>query len=152
GLYVMIRFDTFATAIVDQFQSAYNSPAANMLGGVLVLCCLLLMGLEALIRGNERYARVGGGAARPADRCRLGRMTLPAIALPIVTAALTLGVPLVTLTRWLWLGGVDIWQTDMIGWTLFQTLALALAGGVLAMIAAAPMAWLSVRAPGRLQR
>lgn len=42
GLYVMIRFDTFSTAIVDQFQSAYNSPAANMLGGVLVFavsCC-----------------------------------------------------------------------------------------------------------------
>ncbi|MDB5895183.1 MAG: iron transporter permease, partial [Rhodoferax sp.] len=30
GLYVMIRFDTFTTAIVDQFQSSYNGPAANM--------------------------------------------------------------------------------------------------------------------------
>jgi iron(III) transport system permease protein len=39
GLYVMIRFDTFTTAIVDQFQSAFNGPAANMLGGVLVVCC-----------------------------------------------------------------------------------------------------------------
>ena len=37
----MIRFDTFTTAIVDQFQSAYNGPAANMLAGVLVACCLL---------------------------------------------------------------------------------------------------------------
>src|SRR5947209_2327174 len=39
GLYVMIRFDTFTTAIVDQFQSSYNGPAANMLAGVLVVCC-----------------------------------------------------------------------------------------------------------------
>ena len=31
--------DTLATAIVDQFQSSYNSPAANMIGGVLVTCC-----------------------------------------------------------------------------------------------------------------
>jgi len=152
GLFVMIRFDTFATAIVDQFQSAYNSPAANMLGGVLVICCLFLMGLEALIRGNERYARVGAGAARPVDRRRLGRKTLPAIALPLVVALMTLGVPFVTLARWLWLGGMDIWRMDTVGWALIQTLVLAVIGGVLAAFAAAPMAWLSVRAPGRLQR
>ena len=38
GLFVMIRFDTFTTAIVDQFQSSYSGPAANMLAGVLVVC------------------------------------------------------------------------------------------------------------------
>ncbi|HVJ35671.1 MAG TPA: ABC transporter permease subunit, partial [Terriglobia bacterium] len=43
GLYAMIRFDTFTTAIFDQFQSTFNGPAANMLAGVLVLCCLLLL-------------------------------------------------------------------------------------------------------------
>jgi iron(III) transport system permease protein len=151
GLFVMIRFDTFATAIVDQFQSAYNSPAANMLGGVLVLSCLLLLGLEALIRGNERYARVGSGAARPADRRRLGWMTWPAIALPVLTAVLTIGVPFVTLARWLVIGGLGIWRPE-VGWTFVQTIVLAIIGGVLATVAAAPMAWLSVRAPGRLQR
>lgn len=152
GLFVMIRFDTFATAIVDQFQSAYNSPAANMLGGVLVICCLFLLGLEVLVRGNERYARVGSGAARPAEPRSLGWMTLPALLLPIATAALTLGVPFVTLTRWLVLGGVGIWRMDTVGNAFLQTIVLAVAGGVLATIAAAPMAWLSVRAPGRFQR
>lgn len=151
GLFAMIRFDTLATAIVDQFQSSYNSPAANMIGGVLVGCCLLLLGLELLLRGNERYARVGSGTARPADRRRLGRWTLPALLLPAALAALTLGVPLVTLSRWLWLGGLAIWDGDVLR-AVGQTLALALAGGVLATVAAVPMAWLSVRAPGKLQR
>ncbi|MBO9166984.1 iron ABC transporter permease [Rhizobium sp. L245/93] len=152
GLFIMIRFDTFATAIVDQFQSAYNSPAANMLGGVLVLCCLLMLGLDALIRGNERYARVGSGAARPTDCRRLGRLALPCILLPVITAALALGVPFVTLARWLVIGGADIWRMDMLGSAFAQTMVLAIAGGILATVAAAPMAWLSVRAPGRLQR
>jgi len=152
GLFVMIRFDTFATAIVDQFQSAYNSPAANMLGGVLVACCLLLLGLEILLRGNERYARVGSGSARPADRRRLGGFIVPAIILQVGLAALTLGVPLVTLVRWLYLGGLEVWRVDTVGNAFVQTIILAIAGGVLATIAAAPMAWLSVRAPGRLQR
>ncbi|WP_310296410.1 iron ABC transporter permease [Rhizobium sp. BE258] len=152
GLYVMIRFDTFATAIVDQFQSAYNSPAANMLGGVLVGCCLFLLGLEILVRGNERYARVGSGSARPADRRRLGWFVVPAILLPVVVAVLTLGVPLVTLGRWLYLGGAEIWRIDTVGNAFLQTIVLAVAGGILTTIAAVPMAWLSVRAPGRFQR
>ncbi|MBO9126077.1 MULTISPECIES: ABC transporter permease [unclassified Rhizobium] len=151
GLFVMIRFDTFATAIVDQFQSAYNSPAANMLGGVLVACCLLLLAIEVLVRGNERYARVGSGSARPADRRRLGWFAVPAVLLPVIVAALTLGVPFVTLVRWLYLGGAGIWRVD-VGNAFVQSIVLALAGGILATIAAAPMAWLSVRAPGRVQR
>ncbi|OWV71428.1 iron ABC transporter permease [Rhizobium sp. R634] len=151
GLFVMIRFDTFATAIVDQFQSSYNSPASNMLGGVLVACCLFLLGLEVLLRGNERYARVGSGAPRPADRRRLGWFAAPALLLPAVLAVLTLGVPLVTLGRWLYLGGLEIWRIE-VGSAFLQTIVLAVAGGVLATIAAAPMAWLSVRAPGRFQR
>lgn len=151
GLFAMIRFDTLATAIVDQFQSSYNSPAANMIGGVLVACCLFLLALEVLLRGNERYARIGAGAARPADRRRLGRLALPALLLPAGLALLTLGVPLITLGRWLWLGGAGIWDAAVTG-AVGQTLMLALAGGILATIAAVPMAWLSVRAPGRLQR
>jgi iron(III) transport system permease protein len=64
GLYAMLRFDTFTTAIFDQFQSSFNGPAANMLAGVLALCCLALLWLEAGTRGNARYARLG--PVRPA--------------------------------------------------------------------------------------
>lgn len=35
GLYVMVRFDTFTTAIYDQFQSTFSGPAASMLAGFL---------------------------------------------------------------------------------------------------------------------
>jgi iron(III) transport system permease protein len=152
GLFVMIRFDTFTTAIVDQFQSAYNGPAANMLAGVLALCCLALLRLEAVARGHERYARVGAGAARLPERLRLGRATLPCLLVPLLTAALALGVPLLTLARWLVVGAGDVWRLGAIGMALGQTLALALAGAVLTTCMALPMAWLSIRAPGRLQR
>lgn len=93
GLYVFVRFDTFTTAIVDQFQSTFNGPAANMLAGVLVACCLVLLTLEVLVRGEERYARVGSGAARLKPRMALGRATLPCLALPIVITLLAIGVP-----------------------------------------------------------
>ncbi len=40
----------------------------------------------------------------------------------------------------------------MLSNALIQTILLSLAGGALATLLAAPMAWLSVRAPGRVQR
>jgi iron(III) transport system permease protein len=152
GLYVFIRFDTFTTAIVDQFQSTFNGPAANMLAGVLVTCCFVLLGLEVLVRGEERYARVGSGAARHLPRVKLGWATLPCLLLPALTALLTLGVPSLTIGRWLVAGGTDVWRVDEIGLALGQTLFLALAGALLATVAAMPMAWISIRAPGPLQR
>ena len=152
GLFVMIRFDTFTTAIVDQFQSTYNGPAANMLAGVLVVCCFGLLGLESGLRGHERYARVGTGAARMPMRSRLGRYTVWAWMLPCVTSLMALGVPLFTLARWLIAGGAAVWHLDVIGPALGQTLVWALAGGVLTTVVSVPMAWLSIRKPGKLQR
>lgn len=152
GLFVMIRFDTFTTAIVDQFQSTYNGPAANMLAGVLVLCCFVLLGLEAGTRGKERYARVGTGSARMPQPARLGRYKSLCLLVPALTAALSLGVPLITLTRWLVAGGAEVWQQVDLLPTLGETLALATGGALLTTLVAVPMAWLSIRAPGRLQR
>ena len=54
--------------------------------------------------------------------------------------------------RWLNAGGAEVWRLHAIGAALGQTLALAAAGAVLTTLAAAPMAWLSIRAPGRLSR
>lgn len=152
GLYAMIAFDTFTTAIIDQFQSAYNGPAANMLAGVLVLCCLLLMALEVRARGQARYARLGAGAARVPARRRLGRLAPICLLLPAATSALAIGVPAITLTRWLVGGGAGVWRADGVGAAVVQTLALAGAGAVLTTAAALPMGWLSVRAPSRAQR
>jgi iron(III) transport system permease protein len=152
GLFALVRYDTFTTAIMDQFQSAYNAPAANMLGGILVLCSLALLRIESLVRGNERrYARVGSGAARTAPSERPNWRSAATLALPLAYGALALGVPFVVLGRWLWLGGRDVWNVDVLS-ALSQTAVLAIAGAVLTTLAAAPMAWLSIRQPGRLQR
>jgi iron(III) transport system permease protein len=152
GLYALMRFDTFATAIIDQFQSIYSGPGANLLGGVLVLLCLLLLAAEALARGRERYARVGSGAPRAAPRRTLGAWTPPALALPIAFALLSLGTPLLTLGRWLVIGGAGIWRMDAIRPAIEQTVLLSIAGAAVATLAAFPMAWLAVRSPGRPYR
>ena len=68
GAFAMIRFDTFTTAIMVQYQSTFNGTAGNMLASVLVFLCLILLLVEVRSRGSARYARIGSGAqaARPA--------------------------------------------------------------------------------------
>ena len=152
GLYAMIRFDTFTTAIFDQFQSTFNGPAANMLAGVLVLCCLGLLLLEALSRGRARYARVGSGSARSQTPRRLS-LPLAALALllPISLTALALGVPFITGPLAV-AGGFEVWRNAELWPALWQTLSLSAVGALLITLCAIPMAWLSVRYPARLYR
>ncbi|MGU3345989.1 ABC transporter permease [Pseudomonas monsensis] len=153
GLYAMIRFDTFTTAIFDQFKSTFNGPAANMLAGVLALCCLAMLTAESAARGQARYARVGSGSARDQRNVQLGRgATTFALLLQALTCLLALGVPLLTLGRWLLAGGVQVWQGDELLPALLQTLSYGVAGALLTSVAAIPIAWLSIRSPGKLQR
>ncbi|HMQ93710.1 MAG TPA: iron ABC transporter permease [Amaricoccus sp.] len=153
GLYVLIRFETLTTAIVDQFQAVYDGPAANLLGILLVACAVGVLALESLLRGDRRYARIGPGAARVAPRMALGRAWPLWMLLPAAVASLSVALPATTLLRWLWRGGADAWAWGGgLGAALGQTAFYAAVGAALTCLAALPVAWLSARAPGRLQR
>ncbi|WP_235557400.1 MULTISPECIES: iron ABC transporter permease [Microbacterium] len=150
GAFALLRFDTFTTAIVSQFQSTFAGPAANALGVVLALLCLVLLVGEASARGSARYARIGRGAPRPAVPHRLGWRAVPvALALTLVLA-LAVGVPGVSLVRWAL--RPEAWAAGDLLSTLGQTLMLSAGGAIAATIIALPGAWLAVRYPGRMSR
>ncbi len=153
GLFAMIRFDTFTTAIFEQFQSTFNGPAANMLAGVLILCCLGFLLADAGARGQTRYARLGQGAAQPPQLIKAKRAHKSFhLILPIALAVLSLGVPASSLAQWLVFGGVDAWRDPALASALLQTLAYAGLGAAATTIAAVPMAWLGVRFGSRTVR
>ena len=152
GAFAMIRFDTFTTAIVEQYQSTFNGPAATALAGVLVLCCLVLLAVEASARGRSRYARVGSGSPRPARRRRLGVFVAPATLFSLAVVALSLGVPLANIARWLVIGGASVWAEPQLVSALAQTLIFGVAGASAACAAALPVAYLVARHPGRFVR
>jgi iron(III) transport system permease protein len=150
GAFALIRFDTFTTAIVTQYQSTFAGPAANALGVVLALLCLVLLISEASTRGRRRYARIGSGAARPAVPMSLGRLTWPTLAGLAAVATLALVVPGTSLLHWLI--QPNAWQQRDLGTTFVQTIGLSLGGAIAATIVALPIAWLSVRYAGRPAR
>lgn len=152
GLYVLIRYDTLTVAIVNQFQAVFDGPAANLMGIVLFALTLPLLGLDAWLRGDRRYDRVGPGAARMAPLAPLGRAWPVWTLLPALTSMLAVGLPLATLLRWASYKGASAWHVGELLAASWQTAAYALLGAGAVTLAALPVAWMSARWPGRLQR
>jgi len=150
GALQLLRFPTFTTAIYDLYRSSFNGPAANMLAGVLLLCCLLLLTLELRLRGHHRYSRLGGGSARTIPLRALGRGTVPALFGVGSLTALALGVPLGSLGFWLVTGSSTSFPVGDLARTTATSLGLGVAGAIVAMALAFPIAWLCVRRRGRL--
>ncbi|MFJ5699113.1 ABC transporter permease [Arthrobacter sp. NPDC093139] len=148
GAFAMIRFDTFTTAIMVQYQSTFNGTAGNMLASVLVFLCLLLLLAEVRSRGTARYARVGSGAQARALRLPLRAYQMPAQLFLVALTALAFGLPLAFVLRWIVAGGPEIWAADEFLPALLQTLGYGLGGAVVTTAVAFPMAYLAVRHPG----
>jgi iron(III) transport system permease protein len=147
GALQMIGYETFTTVILVQYQSTFNGPAATMLAGLLVLCCLFFLCAELAARGRARYARVGSGVARTARLARLGAGRWPTLLALSTLLVLALGVPAFAITRW-WLHGAHVGSDLMIA--LLSTLRLGALGALATTAAAMPIAWLAVRRRGRL--
>jgi iron(III) transport system permease protein len=150
GAFAMLRFQTFTTAIYDQYKLSFDGAAASMLASVLVLLCLVLLVAELAARGRGRYARVDSGSARPPAVARLGRARWAASGGFLALTGLALGLPLVTLVYWLATGS-SASEFDL-GELLAATgssLKLGLGAAVLTTLLALPISILSVRHPSR---
>jgi iron(III) transport system permease protein len=150
GALQMLRFPTFTTAIYDQFTSTFNGPAANLLASVLVGLCLLLLLLDARLRGGRRYARLGSGSPRSLRPIRLARLRPLALAGLLALILLALGVPIWSLTRWMVEGRSTSFKVDQLTQATLGSLQLGVAGAAVTVICALPVVWLAVRAPSRV--
>ena len=150
GAFSLIRFTTFTTAIMVQFQSTFAGPAANALGIVLTTLCLLLLIVEGSTRGSMRYSRIGSGAATIPIRTRLAAATVPSILGLVSYLGAAIGVPLIVIAGWLTVG--DPWGQRWIPQAILTTALLGLLGAVVTIVLAAPTVWLVVRHPSRVSR
>ncbi|HET9872199.1 MAG TPA: iron ABC transporter permease [Propionibacteriaceae bacterium] len=148
GALQMLRFPTFTTAIYDQYKSSFNGQAANMIAGVLVVCCLLLLLGELRLRGSARYSRLGPGSARPAVPMGLGRLTLPCFVAMAGLALLAVGVPLGSLGYWLTTGTSTAFDAPSLISTGVSSVGLAALAAIVTTAATVPVAWLYTRYPG----
>ena len=150
GALQILNYPTLTTGILALYRTTFNGPAATLLALLLVAFCLLLLGLELLVRGRRRHSRVGAGVSRNAAVSHLGKARFAAVGALAGLAALALGVPLLSLARWLVRGTSTTFPAGDLSAAAFTTIGLAIAGGLLATVAALPVAWLAVRHRGVL--
>jgi iron(III) transport system permease protein len=148
GAISILRVDTLTRAIFTAVNLGFDASGALVLSTVLVALTLLLLAGEALSRRRGvRYARIGG-AGRPAHHTRLGALRWPAALVVTGIAALALGVPAVSLLRWLAVGVSRPGTLAEVGTAVGQSLWVALLGAGLTVLLALPVGLLSARAPG----
>ncbi|WP_020579893.1 ABC transporter permease [Actinopolymorpha alba] len=144
GALEMLRFPTFTTAILDQFEVAFDSRSGSVLAVVLMGIAVTVLTLELLARGRARHARVGSGTVRRATRTRLGRATSLALLGLTTLTALAIGVPAWSIGKWLSRADQAMEPANL-GPTLWSTLALGLVAAVVTTVATFPAAWLIAR-------
>ncbi len=149
GAFAMLRFQTFTTAIYDQYKLSFDGAAASMLASVLVILCLVLLVAELSARGRGRYARVDSGSPRPATPARLGHGRWAVSAGFTALIGLALGLPLATLVYWVATGSSAGFDPGALLAATGTSLKLGLGAAALTTLLALPVSILSVRHPSR---
>ncbi|HWF24894.1 MAG TPA: iron ABC transporter permease [Solirubrobacteraceae bacterium] len=149
GAFEILGFRTFTTEIYTELLTGFNAPAACALSLVLVVLSVFVLTGEGLSRGRGRQSRSGGLAARVPRPHRLGRARLPVLAGFFALVGLALGVPAGAIVYWILHGGASTLPSVSILSPAWHTVFYAGAAGLVATIAALPVAILSVRHPGR---
>lgn len=149
GVLEMMRYPTFTTAILVQYQVSFSSSQGSLLAIVLALLCITVLTFEHIVRGSARTSRVGRGVHRRAVPVRLGRWAPVACVTLAGVVLVSLVVPVTLVTRWLvaWLGdpGDELGLRPSLLLTTGSTVSLALAAAALTTVMAFPGAWLLSR-------
>jgi iron(III) transport system permease protein len=145
GAFEILGYHTLTTEIYSEFQVGFNEPAACALSLVLVLLGALLLASEDFLRGSGRTARLGSGAARAAKRITLGRARPVVLAGLALLVVLALGFPVGAIFYLIVQHGQSTLPPASLWIATGNTFAFAAAAGVVATIAALPIALLSVR-------
>jgi iron(III) transport system permease protein len=147
----ILRFQTFTTAIYQQFELEFSSAQAAMLSAVLLAMCLVLLWMELRMRGRG-YVRMGQGVARQSAPVRLGRWQLPIQALMLTLVMLGCVIPVIMLCYWVTEGTSASFPVDRIADTLWSSLYLSFGGALLSCLLALPVGFVVVRYRGRFAR
>ncbi|MFM6851717.1 MAG: ABC transporter permease [Terrabacter sp.] len=151
GVLALVRFPTFTTAILDQYQVAFDDAAGSVLASALLALCLAFLTIDLVSRGRARHARLGRGTPQRPTPVRLGRLTPVALAGIGLLVLLAIAVPVGSIGRWLAMGADSLSAGDLLG-PVWSSLRLAATAAVLTTVAAFPVAWLVSRATDRFDR
>ena len=105
GAVSILNYQTFTTAIFQEYEMAFNNNTAALLSGVLMVICILVVMGEIRFRGTQTLYQSGKGVIRPYPLKTLsaGKQIL-AVSFFTTIFMLSIGVPITMLIYWLTVG------------------------------------------------
>ena len=148
GAVSLLRYETFTSAIFVQYESALDRTLGAAMSLALVVLALGIVSGEAFTRGRWRYFSLGPGTTRPPALVRLGKWRWPSLAFCGSVVSVSLLLPMSILGYWLF-RGVSAGEPFLILWdAAWNSLYVSGLAAAAAVVAALPIATLSVRYPG----
>lgn len=153
GTVAIFRVDAFTRVIFTAYRASFDRTSAAVLSVLLVALALLLVIIEARVRGRAQRWRLGSGVSRPAPRIQLGKgATVIGLMWLTAVAALALGVPAVSLIlRLVESRNVDFDFAELVG-AVAGSLTASTIGAAIAITLSLPIAILAARYTSRLVR
>ena len=75
GAVSILNYQTFTTAIFQEYEMAFNNNTAALLSGVLMVICIFVVMGEIRFRGTQTLYQSGKGVIRPYPLKPLSRKT-----------------------------------------------------------------------------
>lgn len=148
GAVSILNYQTFTTAIFQEYEMSFNNSTAALLSAVLMAICALIVLGEIFFRGKQTLYNSGKGVVRPypVKTLSLGKQCL-AFSFFASIFILSIGVPMIMLIYWLIVGNSRERAVDFSEFfaAFSHSLMISGLGALLTVICALPLVWAAVR-------
>ncbi|MFB6349562.1 ABC transporter permease [Moraxella sp. ZJ142] len=148
GAVSILNYDTFTTAIYQEYEMSFNNSTAALLSAVLMAICGIVVLAESQFRGKAKLFHSGKGVTRPYPVKKLPAIwQLPVIGFFSSLFVLSIVVPFGMLVYWLIVGNSHDNITDFAAFfeAFSHSLMISAMGAVLTVVCALPLVWAAVR-------
>lgn len=152
GGVALLRYQTFTSTIMIQYESSIDRTLAAVLSLVLVVIAVLLLMGEGFTRGRGAYHRSTVGAVRHSRRIKLGKwrwVGTTVVGLPVLIGLI---IPVGVLVHWLVRGLLNNQELLPLLIPARNSLYISLLAALVTVLAALPIAILVVRFQSRMSK
>lgn len=145
GGVALMRHYTLTVSIMVNYQTSVDRIGGAAMSMLLVAFAVVLLAIEAIIRGKRRYDDASGSVGRTGREVKLGWWTIPALIFTLLPIAVGVLVPVAVLLEWFIRGtllGIEGSPILIPLWNSLQASGLA---AVATIVMALPVAFVTVR-------
>ncbi|MDU7692841.1 MAG: iron ABC transporter permease [Helicobacter sp.] len=142
GTVAILNFETFTTAIFQEYELSFNNAQAALLSSVLLFICIIVVLFELKIRGKDIISVAQKGVRREFPIKDLGPLAqIGAILFFSIIFILSIGVPFGMLIYWIVIGSSFALEFASFGEALFNSLGISFIGAIITICCALPLVW-----------